>query len=53
MGVNIWTKKFMLRPVTHCRSGCKGAQRTAQGAGARRMEYSAWRTAQGNEKLRR
>jgi len=22
MGMNIWTKKFMLHPVTHCRSGC-------------------------------
>jgi hypothetical protein len=40
MGVNIWTKKFMLRPVTHCRSGCKGAQRTAHSAG--RQGHGVW-----------
>jgi len=23
MMIIIWTKKFMLRPVAHCRSGCR------------------------------
>ena len=42
MPINTWTKKFMLRPVTHYRSGCEGARRIAQ---------SAWRMAWNLEEL--
>jgi hypothetical protein len=49
MAISIWTKKYMLRPVTHCRSGCQGSM----GHGARSLEESfnelAWSMGHGGE----